>query len=163
MHNWKCNLSHTTNYSLVVISPLHYVPSLERHRVFLRGMCGGGVLSRCLVRDFFAGRQCLYPLNRECISRMCRTYLEWLTLHKTAVKKPRERRQTVPLPQWGGRVRAWKQDFQLKRQVINNGRPMLELNGLLQTMEQKITHIALNIFGTSKIDLAFRRTAETTC
>ena len=100
---------------------------------------------------------------RECISRMCRTYLESLTLHKTAVKKPRDRRQTVPLPQWGGRVRAWKQDFQLKRQVINNGRPMLELNGLLQTMEQKITHIALNIFGTSKIDLAFRRTAETTC
>ena len=60
-------------------------------------------------------------------------------------------------------MRAWKQDFQLKRQVINNGRPMLELNGLLQTMEQKITHIALNIFGTLKIDLAFRRTAETTC
>jgi len=119
-------------------------------------VCWAGALSVTFL-------QCLYPLNRECISHMCRTYLEWLTLHKTAVKKPRERRQTVPLPQWGGRVRAWKQDFQLKRQVINNGRPMLELNGLLQTMEQKITHIALNIFGTSKIDLAFRRTAETTC
>ena len=56
-----------------------------------------------------------------------------------------------------------KLDFQFKGEIINNGRPMLELNGLLQTMEQKITHIALNIFGTSKIDLAFRRTAETTC
>src|SRR4029434_9818040 len=45
-----------------------------------------------------AGSVALYPLNRECISRMCRTYLDWLTLHKTAVKKPRKRRQTVPLP-----------------------------------------------------------------
>ena len=58
-------------------------------------------------------------------------------------------------------MKAWKQAFQLKREVINNGRPMPELNGLLQTMGQKITRIALNIFGTSKIDLAFGRTAET--
>ena len=56
-------------------------------------MCGGGVLSRCLVRDFFAGRQCLSPLNRECISRMCRTYLEWLTLHKTAVLSKKKKAQ----------------------------------------------------------------------
>src|SRR4029434_2407593 len=55
-----------------------------------------------------AGSVALYPLNRECISRMCRTYLEWLTLHKTAVKKPRDRRQTVPPPQRGGRVRAYQ-------------------------------------------------------
>ena len=34
-----------------------------------------------------AGSVALYPMNKECISRMCRTYLEWLTLHKTAVEK----------------------------------------------------------------------------
>ena len=33
---------------LVVISPLRYVPSLELHRVFQRGMFGGGVLIRGL-------------------------------------------------------------------------------------------------------------------
>src|SRR4029434_8268764 len=54
-----------------------------------------------------------------------------------------------------------KLDFQSKREVINNGRPMPELKGMLQTKGQKITRstshiqsqIALNMFGTSRIHL----------
>lgn len=54
-----------------------------------------------------------------------------------------------------------KLDFQSKREVINNGRPMPELKGMLQTTGQKITRstshiqsqIALKMFGTSRIHL----------
>ena len=54
-----------------------------------------------------------------------------------------------------------KLDFQSKREMINNGRPMPELKGLLQATGQKITRstshiqsqIPLNMFGTSRINL----------
>src|SRR4029434_2657006 len=50
-----------------------------------------------------------------------------------------------------------KLDFQSKREMINNGRPMPELKGMLQATGQKITRstshvqsqIALNMFGTT--------------
>src|SRR4029434_3079018 len=54
-----------------------------------------------------------------------------------------------------------KLDFQSKREVINNRRPMPELKDMLQTTGQKITRstshiqsqIALKMFGTSRINL----------
>ena len=54
-----------------------------------------------------------------------------------------------------------KLDFQSKREMINNGRPMPELKGMLQATGQKITRstshiqsqIALKMFGTSRINL----------
>src|SRR4029434_271502 len=54
-----------------------------------------------------------------------------------------------------------KLDFQSKREMINNGRPMPELKGMLQATGQKITRstshiqsqIPLNMFGTSRINL----------
>ena len=54
-----------------------------------------------------------------------------------------------------------KLDLQSKCEVINNGRLMPELKGMLQTTGQKKTRstshiqsqIALKIFGTSRIDL----------
>ena len=57
-----------------------------------------------------------------------------------------------------------KLDFQSKREMINNGRPMPELKGMLQATGQKITRstshiqsqIALNMFGTSRINLVLK-------
>src|SRR4029434_294853 len=54
-----------------------------------------------------------------------------------------------------------KLDFQSKREMIINGRPMSELKGMLQATGQKITRstshiqsqILLNMFGTSRINL----------
>ena len=54
-----------------------------------------------------------------------------------------------------------KLDFQSKREMINNGRPMPELKGMLQATGKKITRstfhiqsqIPLNMFGTSRIHL----------
>src|SRR4029434_2107021 len=56
-----------------------------------------------------------------------------------------------------------KLDFQSKREMIHNGRPMLELKGMLQATGQKITRstshiqsqIPLNMFGTARIHLFF--------
>ena len=54
-----------------------------------------------------------------------------------------------------------KLDFQSKREMLNNGRPMPEPKGMLQTTGQKInrsnTHIQSQLafdVGTSRIDLA---------
>src|SRR4029434_8414198 len=61
----------------------------------------------------------------------------------------------------GGVRESLKLDFQSKREMINNGRPMPELKGMLQATGQKIarstshiqSQIALNMFGTSRIHL----------
>ena len=65
-----------------------------------------------------------------------------------------------------GRAIAWKMDLQ-SSEMINNGRPMPELKGMLQATGQKITRstshiqsqIPLNMFGISRNKFGFELTA----
>src|SRR4029434_6471704 len=103
----------------------------------------------------------LYPYNRSCISRMCRTYVVLLINDinpHSSEKALRGGNQYLCLNE-GGVRESLKLDFQSKREMLNNGRPMPEPKGMLQTTGQKNTRSNTHIesqfdVGTSRIDLA---------